>query len=666
MTSRPLRNKARCRVLRLEPLEARDAPATLVSATKVTYQDVDGDDVTVVFSKPILNAGSVDNIFGAGFVTGSNDTPQQLRVIDLAGLGAATAGVSITTVATRSNIHGGDGFAAVGHINAPRRDVGTVSIDGDLGRILAGDFDAKTPGLKALRVQSLGRYGVSTGAPDLITEIGGRLGSLLIKSDLNEAIVLADGDIGSITIGGSLLGGATDLFGQIAAAGDIGVVNIRGDIAGGSGYQSGSIVAERAIGTVVIGGSLRGGAGSSSGRIHPIGGIGALKINGDVAGGSGVESGFIVAEQAIGAVTIGGSVRGGAGIGSGQINLLRSGPVKIAGSVVGGDGPYSGQLYSTQALPGVMIGGSVRGGAGISSGQVGFAGATGAVTVTGDVAGGSGAYSGMLGSNGPAASIIIGGSVLGGTNSNSGQVFATGAVGALRIAGDVVGGSAAGAMDLSQSGYIQAQRIANLTLGGSLIAGTDDTSGLFEKNGSIRVTDDLGRVVIKGSVIGNATNPAIISARGSGVPTATSDLAVASLTVLGRVEYAQILAGVLPSGTAANADAQVGPVTVGGDWIASSIAAGVAPGPDGYFGNADDVKFTGVMKDVVGVSSRIVSLTIAGQALGTLSSPRDAYGVVAENVSAVKIGGTPLVLNANQSFDDFALGISGDFRVHEV
>ena len=47
---------------------------------------------------------------------------------------------------------------------------------------------------------------------------------------------------------------------------------------------------------------------------------------------------------------------------------------------------------------------------------------------------------------------------------------------------------------------------------------------------------------------------------------------------IGRLELAQILAGYDTSLTPANADAQIGPVTVGGDWIASSITAGVVAG----------------------------------------------------------------------------------------
>jgi hypothetical protein len=153
-------------VPRLERLETRDAPATLVSATKMTYQDIDGDNVSVTFSKPILNAGNVNNIFtfGLGNVNGSNALKQRLLEIDLAGV-AAASGTTITTSAVHSSVTGGDGFAELGHIDATGIDLGAVTIDGDLGRILAGDATTKTTALAALTVQSLGRYGLSTSAP---------------------------------------------------------------------------------------------------------------------------------------------------------------------------------------------------------------------------------------------------------------------------------------------------------------------------------------------------------------------------------------------------------------------------------------------------------------------------------------------------------------------
>jgi hypothetical protein len=171
-------------------------------------------------------------------------------------------------------------------------------------------------------------------------------------------------------------------------------------------------------------------------------------------------------------------------------------------------------------------------------------------------------------------------------------------------------------------------------------------------------------VVIRGSIIGNATNPAVIAARGQAAPTATSDVAIGSLAVSGRVEYARVLAGYLDD-VAWNADAQIGPVAVRGDWVASSIAAGARPGDNNYFGDVDDMKASGLyVKDTPGITSRIASLTINGQVVGTFT-PVDHYGIVAENVVAVTVGGTPLPLRPD-SKDFLAVGIDGDFKVREV
>src|SRR5437667_6522488 len=100
----------------VETLESRDAPATMVSPTKRTYQDKDGDSVSVTFSKPILTAANVNTVFtldsGFGAVNGNNNTEEQLQKINLMGV-ASAAGTTITTRAVRSPVNGGDGFAHV-------------------------------------------------------------------------------------------------------------------------------------------------------------------------------------------------------------------------------------------------------------------------------------------------------------------------------------------------------------------------------------------------------------------------------------------------------------------------------------------------------------------------------------------------------------------------
>ena len=564
-------------ILRCEQLERRDAPATLVSSTKMTYQDFDGDNVAVVFTKPILNAGNVDLIFGPGFVTGSNTTKQTLSTISLAPLGSTVQGVGITTSAVRSPVNGGDGFATLGQIDGTGIDLGAIKVDGDLGRVRAGDFTFSTSGLKGLTVHSLGRYGTNTGAPNLFTEILGKLNFLFVKSDVKEAEVRASagGGIGSVSIGGSLIGGAATNSGRIVSDGAMGPVRVVGNIHGSGGQDSGEIRTGSTLASVNIGGSLLGGPGNFSGRIESAEAMGVVRITGNVQGGTGQES---------------------------------------------------GSVFTSNALAGVTIGGSLVGGA----------------------------------------------------SSGTGRIYSSGAMGAVQIAGNVVGGSASGTTSLSESGFIHGKRIASISLGGSLVAGVNTTSGTFANNGAIRAADDIGAVLIKGSVLGTFTNPAIISARGKATPTATADVAIGSLRVLGRVELANILAGFGANGAPLNANAQIGAVIIGGDWIASNIVAGAVnlgadnlPGGVGLaadnvnFGDAHDFKMSGMVKDDSLVFSRIASLTIGGQVMGTIGFT-DHFGIVAENIGAVRIGGTLLGLAVGKSNDDFLVGITGDLRVNEV
>ena len=82
-------------------------------------------------------------------------------------------------------------------------------------------------------------------------------------------------DIGSATVGGSLIGssarsGAIVTFRSSSAGpadGDIGPVKIGRDILGGSGAESGRIFAERTLGAVTVGGTVLGGGGADSGGI---------------------------------------------------------------------------------------------------------------------------------------------------------------------------------------------------------------------------------------------------------------------------------------------------------------------------------------------------------------------------------------------------------------
>jgi len=358
---------------------------------------------------------------------------------------------------------------------------------------------------------------------------------------------------------------------------------------------------------------------------------------------------------------VGGSILGeasdtGAVFGSGNL-----GPVTIGGNLQG-NGFDSGSIDISGDLASLTIGGSIIGGSEEFSGTV-FCRNLGSVKITGNIQGGSGDRAGAISTLGDIASLTIGGSLIGGSEDFSGSIL-TGKIGALKIDGDLVGGSAEGAAILESSGFIRADRIASVFVGGSIIADTDLTTGAFEQNGAIQVFNDIGPITIKGSLVGNSTNPVVISARGQKVvaPVATTDVTIASLTVGSRVEFANILAGYDVDLRGQNADAQIGAVTVGGDWIASNLVAGVDAGTDKRFGTADDVLIAEVGDDP-NIKAKIASVTIGGQALGTPVAG-DHFGFVAQTIGALSVGGTLLPLTA--AVDVLSVGATGDLNAREV
>lgn len=748
-TSRRRILSQRSQITDSQTLEARIVPATLVSPNMMTYQDFDGDDVTVTFFDPILNAGNVNTIFSfnSGNVNGSNVLPQQLRSINLSSV-AAAAGTTVTTVATRNPVKGGDGFAALGQLNATGRDLGAVTIDGDLGRILAGDATAATPGITDLTVYSMGRYGTVTGAVNLNSQIKGTLGSLIVKADIKGAFVEvfggADGRVDTLTVGGSMIGNGTANSGRVHSHGNMGKVTVGRDVVGGIGTHSGAITTFGDITSVSIGGSLIGGAGSFSGMIrtdvngggHMLGDfgghIGTVTIGRDVVGGSRLGAGTIVSESGnVGNVIINGSLTGGVALQTGQVySLFTMGNVVIGRNVVGAEGRDSGQIYAGQNMGSVTIRGSVRGGTNERTGRIEAVGDMGVVNVTGGIIGGAGKESGRIdaksiagvtvggsvrGGTGERSGgiqgrglgtiptlritgdvvggagvgsgtvggtqlgvVTIGGSLIGGTSSYSGQVYTTvriaypaGSISNLTISGNIQGGSAAGSKSLVSSGVVDSSgTIDVMTVGGSLIAGMDSTTGLFERNGAIQAGDSIGSLRIRGNIAGNETNAALISARGQAIPPAASDLAIGVLAVTGFVEHAVIYAGIDRFGNT-NADAQIGTVTVGGDWVASNLIAGGAAGSDGLFGTQDDVKLSGPLtRDVAGVYSRINALTIGGQVIGT-EFTGDNFGIVAESVVNLSIGGNIIPMLAGRHNDfvilhPFLDGFFGDVWLREI
>lgn len=447
----------------IEPLEPRIAPATLTGQV-LTFTDIDGDKVAITFSTGTL-AGSMFT-FDTGSVDGDNSVRQQLQRVDVSGA-AGIDDADITMKVTKAG--GGDGRAAVGQINADLHDLGKVTIKGDLGALLCGDGDAATgPALVLLSVFSIGLYGETTqpaAGSNLITVIEGSVSAIKVARDVVDAIILvqnagddADGKIGSLFIGGSLVGGR-DLEGLVATTGDIGPVTIKRDLVGGAGEKSGRIDCGGNLGPVRIGGDVRGGAGKDSGCIFSTGATAAIRIDGSIIGGGGIGSGAVECDGGVGNVRVGGDVIGGSSASSGRIQaFVTMGDVRIGGSLIGG-GSFCGTISSGGSIGHVRIGGDLVGGSVFGSD--------------------SAQSSGVISSNGRIASVGIGGSLIAGTDassaslSKSGAIIANSDIGPVKIGGSILGNSTHAALILAEGQAVKPTAgfdvaIASLTVGGDV------------------------------------------------------------------------------------------------------------------------------------------------------------------------------------------------------
>jgi hypothetical protein len=463
------------------------------------------------------------------------------------------------------------------------------------------------------------------------------------------------GGDGSVNVG-SINADGVDL-GQVSIQGDLGQIHVGDATTDTPGLISLNV---RSLGRYGL--ATQGGAGDLDSVIK--GALGVLKVAGDVKEAS------ISLNSKLGLVAIGGSLLGG------QISASAMGSVKIRGDVVGGAGDSSGAIISV-SLTKVSVGGSVLGGPGAGSGRIFSIGDMGSVDIRGDIVGGVGPGSGRIQSAGNITKVAVGGSVVGGMAILSGGISGDD-IGLVKIGRDLRGGSlsATATDNLDESGCIEGDRVGGVVIGGSIIAGRDDhPTFTLSRSGAI-IARELGPLAIKGSLMGNETNPVSITARGQATPGTAGDVAIAKITVGGRVERAQILAGYDISKPPApiNADASIGPVSVGGDWIASNLVAGVLNlGTDDAVGGvgaaADNVNFGDshdrliTSSDDPNLISRIAKITIKGLVIGT-GADADHFGFVAQQIGAFKVGGFTLPLISGNDVVELS-PLTGDFTLRE-
>ena len=535
----------------LEPLEGRIAPAVLLNPATLIYKDLDGDIVTVKFSKPLFSqaGGTLDVAradvvfkFNTGNVSSGPFDPasapaQQLQLMDLTKVNASLsnsavngAAAKITSAPGSLTVNGvstpGDGFVDIGYLKANGLSLGLVTVDGDLGQIDAGKSNAAI-GLAGLKVKSMGVRGLATQAAggSLESNILGRLGSLTVTDDIQEASIRVVngsnfntsslGRIGSITIGGSLIGRdavetASDNTGLIESANDIGVVkigtNLSDGIFGGGGKNSGSIRALGKITSVTVAGNLSADQGAGSGSVQASGAIGATVVKGSILGGSGVGSGTIQA-SALAGVTIGNDLVAGTATNTGTVTSLGAiGAVKIGGDIAGntvGAGTSSGGILATGKITSVNLTGMLIGGGGIQTGFIQSDADLGALILHG-IQGGTAQNAGSIFAGGKIASLLVTQNVTGGSASGAGSVFSgsdallPGDIGAVKIGGQLVGGAGTSSGVISSGG-----KIASLTIGPS--AAVDQISlqgGAGDFSGSVFSLGSIGAVKIAGHLEG--------------------------------------------------------------------------------------------------------------------------------------------------------------------
>lgn len=649
-------------------------------------------------------------------------------------LGTVNVSGNVDGTVTAQDYRSRPGTGKIGHLNIggsldgnTSSGSGQIFFSGSLGTaVISGGIEGGSADFSG----TIAGYGTSPGTFETFSKIG----SVTVKGSVPDDPNPNPSPIPSLP-GTSILGGSGGLSGGIVAV-DVGTVTVAGDIHGGTGIASGGIQGAGKLGTVVVDGSLIGGnfnpanisnAPASNAGLIAGGSIRSVTIGKDIDGGSGLNSGEVVSMGTIQKVTVMGDLSGGsAGTASdngfaGLISAQALGKVVIDGSLIGGNlvsgdsnqtGSDDGAILSNTSIGSIYIGknlsggsgpssgiimteggaigtltiggadatdGSVVGGSGASSGTISVQGAVGRLTLTQDLTGGSGAGSGDLEIDGAVSSLTIAGSVTGGTANNTGTIAVVGLLKSATIKGGLTG-SSSGATMLSDTGYVQAGEIGAMAVGGALTSGTAGSGGLGT-SGAIRSLSSIGSLSI-GSLVGNSTNPAIISAVGrANLPAnAKTDVAIQNLTVNGNASYADILAGynadtqngARPLGTGVSADAQIGTVRIDGNLTATNIVAGVGPGATG-FGAADSTALGGAgVTDLPSIISRISKVIIAGSVEPPASST-DSYGIAAQYVLSATVTGVAVPLVPGPDNDTFAAskehllgGVNGDEVLYEV
>lgn len=524
----------------LEALEDRTVPATLVSPNRVTFQDIDGDLAEVVFSKPVLNAGNVNEalVFNTSSVNGNNSTRQSLQQLNLVFQGSFELEGGDITVRVTKKAPRGDGEVHVGEVFSYGYGYGQLRFAGDVRRFNMYSYNGDQLLAQKLDVNSIGRFEPQISFSSLI----GTIGTFQVRQDLSGSVLtgLNDFDTTHITINKMIVGGnikgkfqTEHAIEEITINGNIdgtafspssgvfyrgafycGAVShftLKGSVLGGTTGSSGQLAfipGLGEVGTVYIGGSVRGDS-IFSGNVAILGGAESLTINGSIIGGDGEFSGWVQPGETP-TILVKGSILGGKGARSGLLSnqtfdvpfTKTTESVTIGGSVVGGAGEESGQAHFVNPVQQFRVAGSLRGGAGLRSGTISFdSGVMEAILqeIVGSSGDGSGVFSAADFDPDQAMHyVFVQGSIKGGSGQFAGVADLTGSF-QLRVNGSVVGSTG------SQSGFVRFNFMdtppssgSTFSVRGSMVGGKGTQSG------SASLGSPMDLVTIQGDLAGNA------------------------------------------------------------------------------------------------------------------------------------------------------------------
>lgn len=647
---------------------------------------LDGSDANAANEAGIVSDGNIKSVSIGGSIEGGGF---KYNGVIIAGTPDATTGVlpkgtgKITTIAVAGSVLGGAGdysgaiigWAGLGSVSVTHElHGGTGSYSGTIqagGLLTIPKPDSKPENPQTQDVLLGGNLSKISIGEDVTGNDGFRSGAILTWGATSANGKVVGGVLGEVNVGGSLLGGDAATSGIIYGNSSIKKITIGEDVVGGDGADSGRITTDNGpIGSVIIHGSVKGGDGVESGTVFAGGSKGnitSVEIGADIVGGTETNSGSVQAAGNIGTMLLGGSL-----IGKGTP------PDPAIPNDLGGSN--AGYIGAGGDIKLITIGVDILGGVGLNSGVISVDGNVGTLSIGGEVKGGSYQQSGAIFISGSAKNISVAESVTGTDYSYTGYIQALRGAGTIFVGGDLIGGdSIDGSSATSGTNFSGAIAVGGLTtvngqtsvaygnaksitIGGDIVAG-HVVDGILKNSGAVRVNGYLGALEVGGAVVGNEDMSVWITALVNPMQSIMSNTAIKSIDITEGVEHALIVAGVISSGDPfypAAEFARIGSITVGGDWTASSIAAGVDPGDDGYgAGDTQMVDFWGFKKTGL---SKINNITIGGTVAG--GAEGDQYGFVAQSFGKITINGVAQQIPAVDSTTDVTE--DGSVKIHTV